>query len=220
MVSFSKSVPGAVSLSKDAGVVSLHKSMTYTVITHWGRKDRDLYLLVEYTDGHVEVVSCFGTMRNPRSFSTKTRDGLVVHVSGDNATSNSGGDAAQEVAKITLDPSIRCVVPVVYSAKNSGMGSFRSHKVTTCVLPGDFDDIPTTHVEGAVTITAKRASLNPCVYTFAPCVIDNSDPRAPKLNLAQQQYSRMNSELRPTVRNGIVTMDSGEENAEKPRPNH
>lgn len=222
MVSFSKdtsAVPNAVSLSKTSGVVSLRKSQIYTVIARWGKRDYDLYLLVEYTDGHVEVVSCFGTTITPHKFSTSTRDGAVIHVSGDRATGNRGGtEDPQEIARITLNDKIRCVVPVVYSAKNSGIGSFRRYRVDVYVLPGNFNDIPTEPVEGAVVVEASKASRNPFVYTYVPCVVDNSNPSEPKLDLTQQRYSRMNSERRPTVCNGVVTMNNGEENAEKPRP--
>lgn len=212
-------VPGAVNLTKGSPKISLTKAQVYTIIARWGKRDYDLYLLVEYIDGHTEVVSCFGTAHAPGTFFTQTRDGAVTHVSGDQATSNrGGGDAPQEIVKIRLNSNIRCVVPVVYSAQNSGVGSFRKYGVDTYVLPGNFDDIPTTPVDGAIVVTASNASRNPLVYSFVPCVIDSSNPDSPQLDATQQQYSRMGSERRPTVRNGIVYMDTGEENANKARP--
>lgn len=212
-------VPGAVNLTKGSPKIDLTKAQVYTIIARWGLRDYDLYFVVEYFDGHTEVVSCFGTAHDPRTFFTQTRDGAVVHVSGDQATSNRGGiETPQEIAKIRLNPKIRSIVPVVYSAQNSGVGSFRKYGVSTYVLPGDFDDVPTTPVDGAIVVTASHASWNPFVYSFVPCVIDNSDPSNPQLDATQQQYSRMSSERRPTVRNGVVIMDAGEENANKARP--
>ena len=202
---------GTVNLTK-GNRVSLSKSSggVYTLITAWGSKDYDLYALVEYTDGHVEVVSCFGTLRRPHDFSTRTKDGAVVHVSGDK-TAN-GSDLPQEVMTVTLNPNIRCVVPVVYSAKNSGAGSFHRYNVSTYVIEGNHEEVPTDGT-AMIRVEAVDASRDEHVYTFVPAVIHNK-PTGAELE-GVELYSRKSSELRPIVTDGKVTMDGGEENSNK-----
>lgn len=214
---------GAISLTKGKGAVSLSKDSSgqYTLITRWGAKDYDLFALVEYTDGHVEVVSCFGTINNPRpwsqsdtgGFRLQTADGAIVHVSGDKTAY--GQDLPQEVMSVRLHAGIRYVVPIVYSAKNSGAGSFREYQVDTFVIPGQHQVVPDS-ANGMVSVVAADASNDPNVYSFVPAIIDNSNPNDPKLVFANL-YSNRGSELRPTVKKGKVRMDSGEENANKPR---
>ncbi len=201
-----------VSLVKKGQRVSLEKtpSGVYTLITAWGEKDYDLYALVEYVDGHVEVVSCFGTVNSPLDFSTRTSDDAVIHVSGDKTAY--GDDLPQEVMTVQLNPNIKCVVPVVYSAKNSGTGSFRRYKVSTYVIEGQHDVVPQDNTK-MVSVEAVDASKDDNVYTFVPAVIHNG-PSGAELE-AVELYSRRSSELRPTVTNGTVTMDSGEENGNK-----
>lgn len=211
-----------VSLNK--GSVSLGKAEVYTLITAWGRKDYDLLALVIYTDGRMEWVSCFGTTQSGR-FTTKTPDGCVVHVSGDQATSDSGGgDQPQEVIKIFVKPGhkIARIVPVIYSAQNSGIGSFRMYKVSTYVLKGNFDKLPANpeNYEG-VKVLARNASWNPFRYTFVPCTIVFGDTGT-QIDASHQQYSKMMSERRPTwdVRKNKLLMNSGPTNASKPRPGY
>lgn len=203
---------GSINLTK-GNAVSLSKGSggCFTLITKWGEKDYDLYALVEYTDGHVETVSCFGTMRNPKGFSLKTDDNAVVHVSGDKTAY--GQNLPQEVMSVRLNPQIRCVVPVVYSAKNSGTGSFRKYRVDTFVIPGTHKVVPQS-TAGMVEVLAVDANPDNNVYTFVPAIIDNSNPNNPQL-IAVELYSRPSSEFRPTVKNGVVRMDSGEENGTK-----
>ncbi len=201
-----------VSLVKKGQRVSLEKtpSGVYTLITTWGKKDYDLYALVEYVDGRVEVVSCFGTLSSPLDFSTRTSDDAVIHVSGDKTAY--GDDLPQEVMTVRLNPDIKCVVPVVYSAKNSGVGSFRKYKVSTYVIEGQHDVVPQDNTK-MISVEAVDASKDNNVYTFVPAVIHNG-PNGPELE-GVELYSRRNSEYRPTVSNGSVTMDSGEENGNK-----
>ncbi len=184
----------------------------YTLITTWGKKDYDLYALVEYTDGHVEVVSCFGTTQHPHDFSNRTNDGAVVHVSGDKVAG--GKDLPQEVIVARLKPNIKSIVPVVYSAKNSGTGSFYRYQVSTYVIPGEHQVVPTNHPD-MIAVEAVNANRDDNVYTFVPAVIHNGRDGA-KLE-GVELYSRRNSERRPTVRNGQVSMDTGEENSNKPK---
>ncbi len=214
---------GAISLTKGKGTISLTKGSggQFTLITRWGAKDYDLFALVEYTDGHVEVVSCFGTVNNPRPWSAnnpggfrlQTADGAVVHVSGDKTAY--GQDLPQEVMSVRLHPGIKYVVPIVYSAKNSGAGSFQEYQVDTFVIPGQHQVVPDS-AAGMVSVAAADASDDRNVYSFVPAIIDNSDPNTPKLVFAGL-YSKRSSELRPTVKKGKVRMDAGEENANKPR---
>ncbi|HVI69737.1 MAG TPA: hypothetical protein VM581_04760 [Magnetospirillaceae bacterium] len=212
--------PGVINLTKESGGIKLTKDTgdVFSIIARWGRKDYDVYALVEYVDGHVEVVSCFGTTDAPHDFSMRTKDGAVVHVSGDKATSDHGGaDLPQEVIRVTLNSNIRTVVPVVYSAKNSGTGSFKRYGVSTYVIAGAHDTVPQSAPQ-MLRVEAVNASNNDNVYTFVPAAIINGPDGAQLLPL--ELYSRGGSELRPTVQNGRVSMDSGKENAAKPRPNH
>lgn len=184
----------------------------FTLIAAWDEKDYDLYALVEYLDGHVETVACFGTMRRPDNFSTRTSDGAVVHVSGDKTAY--ADDLPQEVISIKVTPKMRCIVPVVYSAKNSGVGSFYRYKVSTYVIRGNHRVVPKddSGVE-MVHVDAVDANRDEHVYTFVPAVI-HITPEGASIE-AVELYSRLGSELRPTVRNGKVSMDTGEENSGK-----
>lgn len=182
-----------------------------TLITTWGQKDYDLYALVEYVDGHVEVVSCFGTVKRPRDYSLQSSDGAVVHYSGDKTAY--GADTPQEVIHIKLNPRIKCVVPVVYSAKNSGTGSFHRYKVSTYVVRGKHTNVPRDGSAEMVQVEAVDANRDDNVYTFVPAII-TSGPEGASIE-AVELYSRRSSELRPTVSQGKVRMDAGEENSSK-----
>jgi hypothetical protein len=183
----------------------------FSLIATWGEKDYDLYALVEYVDGHVEVVSCFGTVHRPNEFSLKSSDGAVRHVTGDK-TAYSGG-TPREVITIKANPRIKCIVPVVYSAKNSGTGSFHRYQVSTYVVRGIHDAVPKDGNTEMVAVEAVNANRDDSVYTFVPAVIHIG--REGATIEAVELYSRRGSELRPTVSNGAVTMDSGEENSSK-----
>jgi hypothetical protein len=183
----------------------------FTLIAAWGQKDYDLYALVEYVDGHVEVVSCFGTVKHPKRFSLKTEDGAVSHVSGDKTAY--GQDLPQEVIAIKVTPKMRTIVPVVYSAKNSGTGSFHRYGVSTYVIRGNHSVVPTNDSAEMIAVDAVNANRDDNVYTFVPAVIHISAEGA-RIE-AVELYSRRGSELRPTVKNGKVSMDSGEENSDK-----
>lgn len=183
----------------------------FTLIATWGQKDYDLYALVEYLDGHVEVVSCFGTMRHPKRFSLKTEDGAVSHVSGDKTAY--GQDLPQEVITIKATPKMRCIVPVVYSAKNSGTGSFHRYGVSTYVIRGNHSVVPKDNSAEMVAVEAVNANRDEHVYTFVPAVIHITAEGA-RIE-AVELYSARGSEFRPTVKNGKVSMDTGEENSGK-----
>ena len=183
----------------------------FTLITTWGEKDYDLYALVEYIDGKVETVSCFGTMRYPNRFSLKTVDGAVTHVSGDQTAYDQ--DLPQEVISIKVTPKMRTIVPVVYSAKNSGVGSFHRYKVSTYVIRGNHSVVPKGDSAEMIAVDAVNANRDDNVYTFVPAVIHITSEGA-RIE-AVELYSRRGSELRPTVQNGRVSMDTGEENSGK-----
>jgi len=194
---------GTVSLTKGS-TVKLDKSAggDYTIITTWGSKDYDLYALVEYTDGHVEEVALFGTDKD-RNFSARTRDDAVVHVSGDQTAYTQS--TPQEVLHVRLNPDIRAVAPVVYSAQNSGPGSFRKYRVSTWVIEGLHQNVPQAGTK--VGVDAVDASSDDNVYSFVPAVIHNG-PDGPSVE-AVELYSRRSSENRPAIRDGHVSMDAG-----------
>lgn len=203
---------GVVNLSKgDVVCLTKQPAGVFTLITAWGEKDYDLYALVEYIDGHVETVSCFGTTRHPNRWTTRTKDNAVVHVTGDKTAY--GDDLPQEVISVTLNPQIKTVVPVVYSAKNSGTGSFHDYKVSTHVIEGPHDVVLKSGSATRVEVLAQDASRDPYVYTFVPAVIHNGVHGATVENVGL--YSQRSSELRPTVSDGRVHMDSGPENSSK-----
>lgn len=217
--------PQVTDLGKQSGHVSLIKGQKvtlekrpdglYTLIARWGRKDYDLFGLVEYYDGHDETVSCFGTTAHKRRFSMRTKDGAVIHITGDQATSDSGGpDLPQEIIHVRLNDKIKAIAMVVYSAKNSGVGSFHDYRVSTYVAEGLHQDVPTSGTR--VSIEAADANRDEYVYTLVPVVIHNT-PAGPVVE-AVELYSKPHSEQRPVLRDGRVTMDEGPENAKKPRP--
>jgi len=219
------SPPAVPVISAPAGTVSLVKGKTisltkattpggdfWTLIARWTERDYDLYALVEYQDGHVEVVSCFGTLQRPKDFSLSTKDGAVKHVTGDKVAKPGQPDEPWEAIQVQFNDNIRCVVPVVYSAKNSGTGSFAQYGVDTFVLQGRYERVPPS-APHSVVVLAENANVDRNVYTYVPVVIHN-DPAGPRLDPVDF-YSRRNSENRPTVHHGVVTMDNGPENGNK-----
>lgn len=198
------------------------KGSQYTIFCHFGDKDYDALAYAVYRDGHVEVVSTFGTKHHERDFQTKTHDGAVVHVSGDHAAYGGGGsdgvEDGTEVIFIDLNPEIVAVVPYIYSAQNSGVGSFNDYQVGTYIFEGHARTLPGASAEVTmVSVTAREANSDVTVYSFVPCVIHN-DPEGPRLE-AVMLYSRPGSENRPEVdARGVVTMDAGPVNAYKKAP--
>ncbi|WIB65390.1 TerD family protein [Curtobacterium sp. MCBD17_040] len=193
---------GRISLQKNQ-IISLTKTPKITVTVTWpDRTDYDVFALVLYTDGHVETVAQFGTERNPRDYRPSTTDGAVTHL-GD-IKRGTGRDIANESIDIALNPNIAAIVPVVYSAKSNGTGSFRRYQVGMSIDNGQGD---------IVTIDAHDASDNDHIYSCVPGIIRNTSAvQIQKLEL----YSKPNSELRPTIdRHGNVHMDTGPENARK-----
>jgi len=192
----------------------------FSLICHFGDRDYDAAAHVEYWDGHVEVVSTYGTIGNPRGWSTQTQDGAVVHVTGDQTTMGvrrqRGG--AQEVIHIRLHPGIRAVMPWVYSAKKSGAGSFAEYQVGTYVVKGLTEDIPRPGSNAtAVSVPPANACTDRNVYTLVPCVIHNT-PEGARVEFVEK-YSHSGggrrAELRPELRDGKVYMDAGPENDDK-----
>jgi tellurite resistance protein TerA len=209
-----------VSLDKKSKPVNLGKSDGdwYTLICVFDRKDYDLLVEVIYTDGTREWVSAFGTDDNAR-YSLRSRGGDVVHL-GDRATSDRGGQQAFEVIQMRLGKNIAAILPVVYSAQNSGLGSFRMYGVSTYVLAGKYDRLPDDlNQANGIIVTARRASWNPFRFSFVPCVIRNGSDGS-TLDPTQQRYSGMMSERRPryNISTGTVKMNDGPRNRPKSRP--
>ncbi len=195
---------GRISLEKRQ-VISLTKTPKITVTISWpDTTDYDVYALVQYTDGHTETVSQFGT-KEDKKFTAITSDGAVKHL-GDVKRGGGAGKKglADEVIEIALNPSIVRIVPVAYSAQSNGTGSFRRYKVSMTIDNGAGD---------IVEINAKDADNNDRVYSCVPGVITNGDQvRIEKL----EAYSKPGSERRPTItKTGEVRMDAGPVNAYK-----
>jgi hypothetical protein len=183
----------------------------FTLVTRWGDRDYDLLALVDYFDGHDETVSTYGTMDKPKGYSTSTRDGAVRHVTGDKAaTGRRGKDMPYEIIHVRLNPNIRSIAVVVYSAKKSGVGSFNEYGVSTYVLPGLHDNPDAVRPE--VAVEAVDASRNRHVYTFVPAVIHGGP--TPTVE-AVELYSEPGNENRPVLQRGRVTMNVGPENDNK-----
>lgn len=213
-----------VSLNKKSSPVNLGKSdgNWFTLICTFDRKDYDLLVEVVYTDGSREWISTFGVAEdsNDRQFKLRSRSGAVVHL-GDRATSDRGGRQAFEVVQIRMDDDIAAILPVVYSAQNSGLGSFRMYGVSTFVLTGKYNRLPDNLTQASgIIVEAKHASWNPFRFSFVPCVIRKGADR-PVLDPRQQKYSRFMSERRPyyNITTGKVQMNRGPHNRTKPRPN-
>lgn len=187
-----------ISLTKGEGIL-LEKTPRIVASVSWPRAtDYDVYALVQYADGHVETVSTFGTQQN-RRWSLVTSDGAVRH-GGDVRRGRGGQRSAIGTESVTIDlhPGIVMVVPVVYSARSNGTGSFYRYRVSMRIDAGD------RHV----VIEAAKASRNNRIYTCVPGVIANGDSFLEVVAL--EQYSRPNSEHRPTIDvKHKVRMDTG-----------
>lgn len=198
------SAPTKVSLAKNQSV-SLAKAQpgaTVTLRCQWPDKtDYDLMALVEYADGHVEHVATFPA-RGVTS-RTSTQDGVVRHA-GDQSRGDGGASGlSSETIEIIMNPAIRTIVPVVYSAQSNGQGSFRKYGVTSIVECGN----------QIVTIPSENASRNPTVYSLVPAVVTFDGTTAQVENV--EMYSRMGNENRPDVRHGKVSMNTGARNEYK-----
>lgn len=210
-----------VSLDKKSLPVNLDKSNDnwFTLICTFDRKDYDLLVEVTYTDGSREWISTFGTTESSH-YSLRSRGGDIVHL-GDQATSNYGGPQAFEVVQMRLGKNIAAILPVVYSAQNSSLGSFRMYGVSTYVLNGKYDRLPNDlSTASGIIVNARHASWNPFRFSFVPCVIRKGVGRS-VLDPRQQKYSRMMSERRPCYDTATsrVRMNRGPVNRPKPRPN-
>lgn len=189
---------GTVNLTK-GGTVNLTKTSTITLTCSWpDNTDYDVYALVEYTDGHVEHVAAFAATDIPESLATA--DNAVRHL-GD--VQRGTGQIATETIEVCLNDQIVTVVPVVYSAQSNGYGSFHKYQVSMDVRTG----ADHAHVD------SSEASTNSKVYTCVPAVLHHHGGQV-RLD-AIEQYSKKRSENRPTVRGGVVLMDTGPRNIYK-----
>lgn len=209
----------AIDLGKRAGTINLRKGQQVTITKTarvvatctWPRAtDYDIYALVSYRDGRCETVSTFGTAGQERDFQLATTDGAVRH-SGDVGRTQSRGwrkktaEVGQETIQITLNPEVRAVLPVVYSAQSNGTGSFRKYQVSMAIDNGSGD---------TVTIDAGNASDDDMVFTCVPGIIIN-DPDGVRIQFLEL-YSSAGSEQRPAIGGDlIVQMDVGPVNAFK-----
>jgi tellurite resistance protein TerA len=209
----------AIDLGKRTGTINLRKGQQVTITKTarivatctWPRAtDYDIYALVSYRDGRCETVSTFGTAGNERDFQLATTDGAVRH-SGDVGRTQSRGwrkktaEVGQETIQITLNPEVRAVLPVVYSAQSNGTGSFRKYQVSMAIDNGSGD---------TVTIDAGNASDDDMVFSCVPGIIIN-DPDGVRIQFLEL-YSSAGSEQRPAIgADLIVQMDVGPVNAFK-----
>jgi tellurite resistance protein TerA len=209
----------AIDLGKRTGTINLRKGQQVTITKTarivatctWPRAtDYDIYALVSYRDGRCETVSTFGTAGNERDFQLATTDGAVRH-SGDVGRTQSRGwrkktaEVGQETIQITLNPEVRAVLPVVYSAQSNGTGSFRKYQVSMAIDNGSGD---------TVTIDAGNASDDGMVFSCVPGIIIN-DPDGVRIQFLEL-YSSAGSEQRPAIgADLIVQMDVGPVNAFK-----
>lgn len=194
-----------INLSKGDAPVSLAKSSMIRARCSWSSDtDYDLYALVLYTNGDVQTVATFGAKGVTAQMVTP--DGAVKHL-GDVGRGVQG--TAEEVIEISLNDSIRAVVPVAYSAQSNGTGSFRRYAVSLEVDNGQ---------GGKVVIDASHANGGETVYTCVPGMIENTASGV--LVHALEQYSVPRSEDRPIVKTGgalrkdsvRVVMDAGPRN--------
>ncbi|MFF3730956.1 TerD family protein [Streptomyces sp. NPDC002476] len=200
-----------ISMTKGSAPARLAKSPSIRVRCWWdSRTDYDLYSLVVYADGRVETVATFSAEGVPAQLSTA--DGAVKHL-GDVGRQTVG--VAEEIIEITLDDSIRAVVPVAYSAQSNGRGSFFEYHVSMELDNGIGD---------RVVVTAENANANRRIYSCVPGMLENT---ADGVSVhALEHYSEPGSENRPLVRlarrglmkkSEVVTveMDAGPRNAFK-----
>jgi hypothetical protein len=194
---------GKISLDKGEKV-SIEKTQEIQATVSWkSGTDYDVFALVQFQDGRVETVSQFGTTQRPRDFQTSVAGGAVRHCGDVKRPGKSG--VADEQLVIRMTPEIKAVVPVAYSAKSNGTGSFSRYKVSLMIDNGAGD---------SVEIDARHANNDDNVYSCVPGIIRNTTDGVQIEYL--ELYSRRGSELRPIVTpEGKVVMDAGPENAYK-----
>ena len=212
-VSASAPVSGPViDLGKRSGVISLDKGQKVSIektpevraTVSWRTgTDYDVFALVLFKDGHVETVAQFGTVSNPHDYQTSVAGGAVSHC-GDVKRPGASGVADEQIV-IRMNADIAAVVPVAYSAKSNGTGSFFRYKVAMSIDNG---------VGDSVVIDARHANNDDRVYSCVPGIIRNTQDGVQVEYL--ELYSARKSELRPIVTpDGQVVMDRGPENAFK-----
>lgn len=192
-------VTGVVNLSKNSAPVIIEKTREITATISWkSGTDYDVYALVLLDDGRQIDVATFGA------------DGILPLTSFDNGAvehmgdvGRGGGEDKEEVVKIRLNERILAVVPVAYSARSNGTGSFYKYRVTMAI-----DNNQGTKV----IIPAENANQDNKIYTCVPGMILNEPGGAVIVPL--EYYSSPKSERRPKVYkkekgNVQVVMDDG-----------
>jgi tellurite resistance protein TerA len=202
----------AINMRKGDAPISFKKTEVIELKCSWpAATDYDLYALVVYTDGTCEHIATFpagsrkGIINPSYEYPVKmtSRDGAVMHL-GD---ARRGAGYATETITVRLNPSIRAVIPVAYSAQSNGTGSFRQYQVTTEIIAGD----------EKVTVLAENANADRTIYTLVPGMITNDGDKFEVHAL--ELYSRRGSENRPGVAVTSVgvtpVMDQGPKNVYK-----
>jgi tellurite resistance protein TerA len=202
----------AVDLGKRTGKLSLEKGQKVSIektqeilaTVSWpSSTDYDVFALVLFRDGHTETCATYGTTKNKNDIHMSVGNGAVRH-RGDVVRPDSSGVAVEEL-EVRLNPDIVAVVPVAYSAKSNGTGSFYRYKVTMAI-----DNGAGTRVQ----IDAKHANDDDRIYTCVPGIIRNTSDGVQIEAL--ELYSQRNNENRPVLlANGTIKMDAGPENASK-----
>ncbi len=195
-------VTGVVNLTKNSSPVILEKTAEITASISWeSGTDYDVYALVLLNDGRQIDVATFGA------------DGVLPQMNYDNGSvvhtgdvGRGGGGRKTEILKIRLNPKICAVVPVAYSARSNGTGSFYRYKVTMTI---------DNHQGATVVIPAENANQDNKIYTCVPGMILNEAHGAVIVPL--EFYSKPKSERRPRVRKSQdgrveVVMDEGPTN--------
>ncbi len=209
MVDLTKAEPvsGAVSLTKGGPTVVLIKDTRNVEATVSWRSgtDYDVYGLVLLKDGSSRSVATFRARGVP---ACDYYNG-VRHLGDVTAADARRREEVTETLSIVMDESIVAVVPVVYSARNNGTGSFHRYKVSLAV-----DDGRGTRVE----VPADQANNDDRVYTCVPGIIYNTPDGV--VVERRELYSKHNSEYRPVVKldrrgNVEIIMDQGPENLAK-----
>lgn len=200
---------GGLDLGKTTGKLSLAKGSRVTIektpvitarCTWSSNTDYDLYALVLLKSGEVLVVSTFGSQAQPNP-TASVLNGAVKHL-GDVTRGVKG--LAEESIEIRMTDEIAAVFPIAYSAQSNGTGSFHKYGVSCGITNG---------AGAEVTIDSANANKASNVYTLAIGAIRNTD--AGVQIEAIEEYSKGNSENRPTIVNGAVIMDRGSLNLYK-----
>ncbi len=199
-------VSGKIDLSKGKKAILIEKTPEITASISWNSStDYDVYALVYLNDGSQVDVAMFGAADVPK---LQSYGNGAVHHCGDVGQVQKGifqrrSNTSKEEIKIRLNDKIKAVVPVAYSAKSNGTGSFHKYKVSMLI-----DNQNGTEVN----IPAENANKNNTIYTCVPGIIINTPDGV--IIKALEYSSKPGSESRPILKmnsNGIVDvlMDKG-----------